>query len=588
MRSSFPATELFTHNAYLDVMDTYRTLRTVPRLLILSATALAAALLLSACEIGVSPNPPPTTQTGTVTGRVTTINNDIPAVPSEPGIPPAPTVASSAIQPLAAAPQFMPDQLLVTFEPQLGSLGLQAQETEVLQLLGRDLQPQLLSAGNANIPALFELAPGSDVLAAAAELEGKPGVAAVQPNYIYHLLALPNDSDLDQQWPLPLAGVPLGWEAQTGSDGLVVAVLDTGFDLSHPDLQNVFIQDGYDFCGTVGCFDEDTNVRPDAGNSPHGTHVAGILAAAGNNGQGISGVVSSGSNFVLPVKVFDEFGSTTSGAVIRALNWAASLPVPDAPANPNPASIINMSFGSTQDDLGLRAAITNVANQNVLLVAASGNDGTAQVLFPAAYPEVLAVGSANTAGQRSCFSNYGPQLDLLAAGGEKVSVGGVQFPNCPNADARLELAVLSTTPGGNYGYDVGTSMAAPVVSGIAALVWADLGSGASAQQVRQQLLDTAYGAGGRTGIEYGSGLVRADAALGFAGPGDPVTISNPNTTATSLAILDLFGNSSGYQLTLPTGLQQLNAQAQGGLTGSIQVQVVTNQNTGVRNLRITP
>jgi serine protease len=571
-------------------MNRSRKLRSVPRLLVPSVTALAAALLLAACEVNVEPGP--NGPTGTVTGRVTTINGNIPTVPpGAPGSPPVPMVAGAALQPLEAGQPFVPDQLLVTFEPQLASLSLQAQETQVLQLLDSNLQPQLLTAGNENVPALFELAPGTDVLAAAAELEGQPGVAAVQPNYIYRLLALPDDPDLKEQWPLPLAGVPLAWEERTDAADLVIAVLDTGFDLEHPDLERVFIRDGYDFCGTAGCADEDPNARPDSDNNPHGTHVAGILAAAGNNGQGISGVIGSGSNFILPVKVFHG-GATTSEAVIRALNWSAGLPVPNVSRNMNPANIINLSFGAETNDPAFHSAISGIAARGVLLVAASGNDGRAKVLYPAAYPEVLAVGSANTVGQRSCFSNYGPELDLLAPGGEATHgtlANGEfgAFPNCPNAEARDDLGVFSTIPRDDYGWQAGTSMAAPVVSGIAALVWADLGSDASADAVRQQLIDTAYGGGGRTGPEYGHGLVRADVALGFAGPGDPVTISSASTSAAGQAILDLSGGSSDYQLTLPAGLQTLDARAR-RLTGSMQVDVKANRTTEVRPLRIAP
>lgn len=349
---------------------------------------------------------------------------------------------------------FVPGELLVAYHP---PAGLNAQAT--MQKLAEDVRGEhglrLLDSG-AN--SIFERVAVDDPLAGARRLASDPRVAFAHPNYRVRPANLPNDPCFHEQWNLHGFGVPEAWSAG-GGNRVVVAVIDTGFDIDHEDLRDKALP-GYDLRG------DDDDPRPGSPGSPasHGTHVAGIVLAAGNNGMGIAGVAHMPDVMLLPVKIFDDAGEkATIEDLAYAIMWSAGIPVKDYPLNENPADIINLSVGAGPTDIpALNYAAERARAKGALLVAAAGNhsstDGKYGVQSPANSPAVLAVGSVDQTLLRSSFSDWGssdPTVDLMAPGGSGDS-------SCST--------IRSTVPWSNYSCMSGTSMAAPFVAGVAALI----------------------------------------------------------------------------------------------------------------------
>lgn len=261
----------------------------------------------------------------------------------------------------------------------------------------------------------------------------------------------------------------------SSASGVVVAVLDTGVDGSHPDLAGRVLR-GFD--ARTGA------LRGDTDPNGHGTHVAGIIAAIAGNGIGVEGFASGVS--VLPVRVLGADGYGDDADLATGMVWAVD----------NGADIINMSVGGAEDMSLLRDAARYAYERDVLLVASAGNDalwGNAPS-FPAAIPEVVAVGAVSQGDMRAMFSNTGPYLELVAPGS----------------------SIVSTWPGGRYLYSSGTSMSAPFVSASAALVMASTGLRGSG--LRSALTSSALdlGSPGRDS-EFGFGMVDPFSAVGLPG-----------------------------------------------------------------------
>ncbi|GAB4568008.1 MAG: hypothetical protein Kow0047_20570 [Anaerolineae bacterium] len=340
-----------------------------------------------------------------------------------------------------------------------------------------------------------------------ARLQSDRRVTWAEPNYTIQLDLVPNDPLYSTQSTyLDRLQVETAWDATTGSPDIVVAVLDTGVDLAHPDLsagiwtnpgeipgngldddENGFVDDvhGWDFA------DDDNDPTDDHG---HGTHVAGIIAARTNNGIGIAGM--AGQVTILPVDIFSG-GIGTYADLIQGIVYAAD----------NGARVINMSLGALSYSRGEEAAVAYATERGALCIAASGNQGLEVWHYPAAHPQVIAVGAVDSADQRAGFSNYGPYLSLTAPG----------------------VQVTSTLPGNRYGWLSGTSMATPHVSGVAALILS-LNPFLSPAEVRAILESTAddLGAGGWD-PQYGYGRVNAAAAVA-AVPSPPTPSPTPSPT----------------------------------------------------------
>lgn len=298
---------------------------------------------------------------------------------------------------------------------------------------------------------------------------------------------VPNDPYYEEQWNLALSSVPAAWEVTRGSRGIRIAVIDTGVDGTHPDLKGrIDTKTSYSFV-------DDSPLTDSPG---HGTHVAGIIGALADNKQGIAGIMWDVT--LVPIKVFRGWGGATASDVAKAILYAAGLST--NPKNPNPVDVINLSLGGPADDLAMRLAVEKVAKEtDILLVAAAGNDGLAEVYYPAAYEEVIAVGAAayDQDGRvvRASYSHTGDGIDILAPGGTS------------------ERLIISTERLGRseYTYRYGTSMAAPHVAGVLGLM---LSAGISPADARQILTQSAVDLGSSGwDHETGHGLLNANFAV---------------------------------------------------------------------------
>lgn len=279
------------------------------------------------------------------------------------------------------------------------------------------------------------------------------------------------------------------WKVTTGS-GIKVAILDTGVTNVHDDIAPQVV-------GYANFVSADTKEDPKANPEDkygHGTHVAGIVAAKADNTMGVAGVCPDCS--ILDVKVLNDSGSGSSSIIANGISWAAS----------NGAKVINMSLGQRVSSHTLEAAVNNAWNQGAVIAAAAGNAGTQAKIYPGAYSNVIAVAATDNSDAKASFSTYGRWVDVAAPGVNVYST----FPNHP--------FVLGTQNNRSMGYDVasGTSMASPVVAGVAALVWSSP-AGTDNDAVRAKVESTADPING-TGTNWAHGRVNACEAVAGIGP----------------------------------------------------------------------
>ncbi len=263
-------------------------------------------------------------------------------------------------------------------------------------------------------------------------LQREYDLSFAEPNYVFTqqgptaLSSVPNDEFFEPyQWNLEQIEMSDGWDL-SGGDDVTIAILDTGVDPNHQDL-------GEKLLTGFNAFDDSSDHSDAHG---HGTHVAGVAAALTNNVTGIAGV--SWNSKILPVKVLNDNGEGSSYEVAKGIYWAVD----------NGADVINMSLGDYYHADVLQEAIRYAYDNDVVLIAASGNDNVEDPMYPAQYEEVLTVASVDETRNRSFFSNYGQHIDVAAPGSHIPSL----FPN-------NQYTVMS-----------GTSMAAPHVAGLAGLI----------------------------------------------------------------------------------------------------------------------
>jgi thermitase len=380
-------------------------------------------------------------------------------------------------------------------------------------------------------------------------------VEYAEPNFIYQPLVTTDDTDFAKLYGLDNTGqtvnnvagtadadidAPEAWDATTGLADTVVAVIDTGVDISHPDLKyniwknpgesgtdssgndkatngvdddgNTFVDDvnGWDF------FRNENTVYDAADGDTHGTHVAGTIAAEGNNGAGVVGVNWKAQ--VMPLKFLGPNGGSTSNA-IKAIDYAVSKRV----------TISNNSWGGSGYSQALKDALSNADNNGHLFVAAAGNGGADKVgdnndsypSYPASYdnPNVVSVAATDSKDALASFSNYGAtSVDLAAPG----------------------VYTYSTLPGNTYGYKSGTSMATPHVTGVAALIKSkdstldDVG-------VKTKLLDFVDKKGNLSGKTVTGGRLNAAGALSTT----TITAGPSGTVSSTTARFEFSSSESG-------------------------------------------
>lgn len=295
-----------------------------------------------------------------------------------------------------------------------------------------------------------------------------PLVEYIVPNGVTSLSAAANDPFLDKQSYLAQTRTIEAWDTVDRNESIVIAIVDTGVDLDHPDLRANLV---------AGVNLVEPKKPPDDDNG-HGTNVAGVIAAIGNNSRGVAGMLWKAG--IMPIKALEPSGRGDEDKLGAGIRYAVD----------HGAKIVVLSVGLLRNDSYLQEVVQYAEDRDVLLVAASGNDEGRVIRYPAAYPTVLAVGGIrkdNTIEQRA---NFGPELDLVAP-----------------------WSVFTTAVGGKYEYRDGTSMAAPQVAAAAAMVWAKYPE-LKAHEIRNLLRQTAEDIGEPGWDENtGYGLLRVDRAL---------------------------------------------------------------------------
>lgn len=303
-------------------------------------------------------------------------------------------------------------------------------------------------------------------------------VEFAEPNHIRQPLLTPDDTYFSKQWNLATINLPQTWELTTGSriDGhpVIVAVVDTGVFLNHPDLAGQLVS-GYDFISdpTMSNDGDGIDNNPDdPGDSTqrglsswHGTHVAGIVGALSDNGLGVTGI--SWGVKIMPVRVLGIGGGTTYD-IIQGIYYAAGLANSSGNLPDQAADVINLSLGGYTYSSSEQAAVTAAWNAGSVVVAAAGNEATSQRNYPAAYEHAIAVSATTYDDELAPYSNYGSYVDIAAPGGDTSR----DVNHDGSADGIVSTLVSDSTGSRQATYKIyqGTSMAAPHVAGVIALM----------------------------------------------------------------------------------------------------------------------
>ena len=336
-----------------------------------------------------------------------------------------------------------------------------------------------------------------------AALSRNPNFDFAEPDYVANIILAPNDPYFSAyQWHLPKVSAPTAWDTTTGSASVTIAVVDSGVQANHPDLAGRVLA-GYDFVNN------DSDASDDNG---HGTAVSGVAAAQGNDAIGVAGAAWNVS--ILPVKTMNSSGSGSYSAIANGITYAAD----------RGAKIINLSLGGSLSSSTLQSAVSYAWNKGALIVAAAGNNGSSTTVYPAAYPNVVAVSATTSSDTLASFSSYGSFVDLSAPGQD----------------------ITTSWLNSSYVTISGTSFSSPLTAGVAALA---LSRNPALSNVQLASLLTAntddLGAAGYD-IYFGSGRLNAAKVVAAAAPvvdtTAPVTlVTNPKDgssvgTARSLTV----------------------------------------------------
>lgn len=343
---------------------------------------------------------------------------------------------------------FKKGEVIVKFKEKVGA----AVQKRLIKKLGATV-----IADRDVVDSPFQIIKVANVKKVVSALQQNPNVVYAEPNYLFHATWTPNDTYYDYQYGPQLTNTDWAWDIVRGSSRQEIAVIDTGVDYTHSDLDEKTIL-GYDFV------DNDYNPMDLNG---HGTHVAGIAAAETNNANGIAGMAPYTA--ILAVRVLDANGGGSLADVADGIRYAADMG----------AEVINLSLGCNCDTRTLENAVNYAWNQGAVVVAAAGNSGTSTTFEPASYENVIAVAAVDRDDRLASFSNYGSWVDVAAPG----------------------VDIASTYPGQRYVYMSGTSMASPHVAGLAALLAAQNRSNAEIRRAIEWTADPISGTG--TYFEHG-------------------------------------------------------------------------------------
>ncbi len=354
------------------------------------------------------------------------------------------SVMSAVVPEFVSTNAYAPARVLVAVTPGTNVATKFAPFAEHVVPLGFDIYSVDLAA-NANVDAV------------AAFYAAQPDVVSAAPDRIVKLNRTFNDPSLSAQSGLVNIGAEIAWNRQTGTRNTIVAVIDTGVDYRHPDLAaNIWVNPGEiagngidddrdGFIDDVHGYDFASNRGDPIDTDSHGTHIAGIIGAVGNNGIGVSGV--NPNTRILPLKFIGDDGTGFTSNAVRALDFAVS----------HGAKVANASWGGGDIDSTLSAAIARAGAAGLIFVAAAGNDGSnndVRPFYPGSYitslPNIITVAASDSSDKLASFSNIGANTVTLSAPG---------------------VSILSTLPNNRYGVLTGTSISTPFVSGAIALIW---------------------------------------------------------------------------------------------------------------------
>lgn len=432
-----------------------------------------------------------------------------------------------------------------------GNPHLLTSPTRVLVRFREDAGPNERALAVANVHGLrlhrYELVPGLELIDVAEgnaraiqALRNNPHVLYAEPDGVMHADTTPNDPKFSSQWGLNQSSNidingPEAWGVTTGNSSFKIAVIDTGVDYNHPDLKaniwtnpgeiagNGIDDDGNGYVDDVHGYDFINNDSDPMDDVDHGTHCAGILGAVGNNGVGIAGVNWQAK--IVALKFLGPDGGVTSDA-IRALDYAVKMGI----------KVSSNSYGGTgTSEQAFVDALSRAAAANHVFIAAAGNDGVdndVEPHYPSSYsaPNLVSVAALDSTGARAPYSNWGATSVDIAAPGS---------------------SILSTTPNNTYQYMSGTSMATPMVAGVAALIYGRNPSWTYSQVIKT-LLGTSKKMSSMTGKVVTGAMVNASAALqtGLVSVSFSPSSIRGNGTATGTITLASSAPSGGATVTL--------------------------------------
>lgn len=445
---------------------------------------------------------------------------------------------------LVAGHEAMPGQIMVRLVPQEyelqrdgeiqfdGELQSFAQSRGLVEarllLQDQPLDAVALDSGH-DRDLLIRFDPSRSIEAELAAWRARPDVESAEADWVVRAATIPNDSYFGQQWAhrntgqYPAYGTSdcdidseQAWDISTGSSDVVIAIIDTGVDLNHPDLQSKIVP-GYDFVNNDANADDD---------HMHGTACASLAAASTNNASGMAGVDWNAR--IMPLKALDDEGYGSTSDIIASVNWART----------NGADVISMSLGGGSYSSTFNTAINNAFSAGIVVVSATGNDNESSISYPAGYANSMAVGALSPCNERktpsSCDgewwwgSNYGTGIDVMAPG----------------------VLLRSATINGYILNMNGTSGATPHVAGVAGLIRA-VNPTLDAAAIRTIIRDSAYDIGDiGYDLQTGYGRLNAYQALLLAAPSDPCDTDLAGPALTHEPLEDLEENGLSYPVSV--------------------------------------